>query len=150
MDYKKLTRKQIYTGEVDYTLDDFIKDFRKQAGEDWGSELDNKKNRTKTVYQSILLLIVFASQGKSPKLINEILAGKDTKEMRETLKEITDRYEQEIKILEGLQMKMFLDNLQEYGVSDSLNLKLLNADFRTWLQKALNQKPKGVVEGTKK
>jgi len=143
MSYQKLTRKQIYTGEVDYTLDDFAKDFRKQMEEDWGSELDNKKNRTKTVYQSILLLIVFASQGKSPKLINEILAGKDTKEMRETLKEMTDTYEQEIKVLEGLQMKMFIDNLEKYEVSDFLNLKLLNADFRAWLEKALNQgKPK--------
>ena len=62
------------------------------------------------------------------------------KEMRETLKEMTDTYEQEIKVLEGLQMKMFIDNLEKYEVSDSLNLKLLNADFRAWLEKALNEK----------
>ncbi len=150
MDYKKLTPKQIYTGEVDYTLDDFAKDFRKQAERDWGIERLDKENKNKTVYQGILMIIVFASQGKSTKLINELLLGRNTKELEEAVKEFTDMYDQEIKVLEGLQMKMFLDNLQEYGVSDSLNLKLLNTDFRAWLERALNQKPKGVVEGTKK
>lgn len=151
MDYKKLTPKQIYTGEVNYTLDDFTKDFRKQAEKDWGSELLNKKNRaSNSLYQGLLMLVVFASQRKPLKLTSELVLGKSTKETLKIAKDIIDMYEQETKVLEGLQMKMFLDNLQEYGVSGSLNLKLLNADFRAWFEKALNQKPKGVVEETKK
>ena len=140
MNYKKLTPKQIYTGEVNYTLNDFAKDFRKRAKKDWGNELFNKKNKASTsLYQVFLLIIAFASQRKSPKLINELLLGRDTKKLQEALKEFIDMFEQEIKVLEALQMKMFLNNLQEYGMSDSLNLKLLNADFQTWLEKALNQ-----------
>ena len=139
MDYKKLTAKQIYTGEVSYTLEDFEKDFRRQAERDWGSELLNRKNKTRhSLYQAFFLIIIFASQRKPLKLINELLIGRDTKELQETLKEFIDMFEQEIKVLEGLQMKMFIDNLQEYGVSYSLNLKLLNADFLVWLEKALN------------
>ena len=139
MSYQKLTPKQIYTGEVNYTLDDFAKDFRKQAEKDWGSELLNKKNKTShSLYQVFLLIIVFASQRKPLKLINELLIGRDTKELQEALKEFTDTFEQEIKVLEGLQMRMYIDNIEKYGVSDSLNLKLLNADFQAWVEKALN------------
>ena len=139
MSYKNLTPKQIYTGEANYTLEDFAKNFRKQAEKDWGSDLLDKKNKnSKTLYQGIFILIVLTSQDKPPKLINELLFGEDTREMQEAVKEITDMYGQEIKILLALQMKMFLDNLREYGLPDSLNLKLLNADFRIWFKNALN------------
>lgn len=134
MDYKKLTKEQIYSGEVDYSLDDFIKDFRKEAVEVWGKKrLDKKHNKSKTLYKALLLIIAFTSQGKTPRMINEILLGKNTVELEEYLQTIVDMYKQEIQILEGLQMKMFLENIKNYQTSDSLNLMLLNANFRGWL-----------------
>ncbi len=141
MSYQNLTPKQIYTGEANYTLDDFAKDFRKQAEKDWGSELLNKKNKaSSSIYQGMLIIIVFVSQDKPLSLISKVVMGKSTKKRREAVKVIVDMYDQEVKVLESLQMKMFLDNLQEYGMSDSLNLKLLNADFRVWLEKELKHK----------
>jgi hypothetical protein len=143
MDYQNLTRKQLYLGEVEYVLDEFAKDFRKQAIQDWGlKRLDKKNNKSNTLYQTLFLIIVFTSQGKSPRAINEILLGKSTKELEENLKTITDMYEQEIKVLEGFQMKMFIDNIKTYQMSDSMNLRLLNSDFRKWFVKAMGLKDK--------
>ena len=141
MSYKNLTAKQIYTGEANYTLDDFVKDFRKKVKEDWGSKRVDKGNKAKkTLYQGIFMLVVFASQRKSVKFISEKVLGKSTKEPSQITKDIIGMYEKEIKVLEGLQMKMFLDNLRKYWVPDFLNLKLLNADFRIWFERALDQK----------
>lgn len=140
MSYKDLTPKQIFKGEVDYSLDDFVKDFRQTLKESWGSELIDKVTNNKTIYQGILLLVVLASQDKSLKLICETVMGKSTDEVTKTTKDIVDMYGQEIEVLRGLQMKMFLDNLKNYYLSESLNLKLLNADFHFWLEEALKQK----------
>ncbi len=134
MDYKKLTREQIFSGEVDYSLDDFARDFRKEAVEVWGKDkLDKKHKSSNTLYQTLLLIISFTSQRKTPKEINEILLGRSTEELEENLQTIIDMYEQEIVVLEGLQMKMFLDNIKKYQVSNPLNLMLVNANFRSWL-----------------
>lgn len=141
MDYQKLTRQQLYLDKVEYTLDDFAKDFRKQAIKDWGLKRLDKKNKSpNTLYQTILLIIVFTSQGKSPREINELLLGKNTKELEESLKTITDMYEQEIRVLEGFQMKMFINNIKKYQMTDSMNLRLLNADFRKWFIKVMEPK----------
>jgi len=134
MNYKKLTREQLFSGEIDYTLENFAKDFRKEAVEVWGkNRLDKKHKNSKTLYQALLLITAFTSQGKQPRAINEILLGKSTKELEEYLTSIIDMYKQEVGVLEGLQMKMFLENIKKFRVSDSLNLMLLNAKFRDWL-----------------
>lgn len=140
MSYQNLTANQIFTGKVGYTLDDFIKDFREHVEKDWGKERLYKENKNKNVYQGILIIVVFASQRKPLEMISEFVLGSSGKEPLELTKYIIDMYEQAITVLEGLQMKMFLDNLQKYYVSDSLNLKLLNANFRVWFEKALNYK----------
>lgn len=140
MNYKNLTPKQIYLGETNYTLADFMRNFREKLKKDWGSKLIDKGNKSKTIYQGIFIIIVFASQGKSLKMISKFVLGKSTGEPLSIIKEIIAVYKQEAEILEGIQMKMFLDNLKQYGLSDSLNLKLLNADFRIWLKEALNYK----------
>jgi len=141
MNYQKLTRQQLYLDKVEYTLDKFAKDFRKQAIKDWGlNRLDKKNKKSNTLYQTILLIIVFTSQGKSPRAINELLLGKNTKKLEESLKTISDMYEQEIRVLEGFQMKMFIDNIKKYQMSDSMNLRLLNADFRKWFIKVMKPK----------
>jgi len=141
MNYQKITRKQLYLGEVDYSFDEFAKDFRKQAIKDWGlNRLDKKNKKSNTLYQTILLIIVFTSQGKSPRAINELLLGKNTKGLEENLKTITDMYEQEIRVLEGFQMKMFINNIKKYQMSDSMNLRLLNSEFRKGFIKAMELK----------
>lgn len=140
MSYKNLTSKKIYQGEANYALDDFMRDFRKKAEKDWGSELLDKSNKNQTLYQGILIIVVFASQRKSLKTISKLILGKSAKKHQGMIKKIVDMYSLEIEILEGLQMKMFLDNLKLYGLSDSLNLQLLDADFRVWFKKALNYK----------
>ena len=140
MSYKNLTAKQIYEGEVSYTLDDFAQDFRIKTEQDWSGELLNRKNKSsKSLYQGILSLVVFASQRKSVKFITETILGKSTKELLQATKEMIDMYKNEVEILEGLQMKIFLDNLKKYKVSDSINLKLLNADIKAWFKRALDQ-----------
>jgi hypothetical protein len=97
-------------------------------------------NAKKTLYQGILLLVVFASQRKPLKFTTEVILGTVDKETLKITKDIIDMYLKEVEILEGLQMKMFLDNLKKYHFSDSLNLKMLNVNFRIWLGKALEQK----------
>ena len=139
MSYKNLTAKQIYMGKVNYTLDDFMKDFREKMKKDWDSELAGKKNKAKALYQGIFIIIVLASQKKPLKIISELVFGKSTEKLKIT-KGIIAMYGKEVKVLESLQMKMFLNNLKKYRLSDSLNLKLLNADFRIWLKKILNCK----------
>ena len=140
MDYKKLTHGQLFSGEVKYTLKDFERDFRKDATKTWSrKKLDKKHNNGNTLYQGLLLIIVFTSQKRSPKEINELILGKSTKELEESLKTIIDMYQAEIYILEGLQMNMFLENIKKYRVSDSLNLMLLNAIFRSWFIKAMEE-----------
>jgi hypothetical protein len=140
MSYKSLTAQKIYTGEVPYTLNDFTRDFRKRLEADWGERRLDKDHKGKTLYQGLLLIVVFASQHKPLKLICEVVMGKSSDETQEITKDILDMYEQEIEVLEGIQMKMFLDNLQKFCVSESLNLKLLNANIRNWLGKALDLK----------
>jgi len=141
MNYQKLTRKQLFLGEVIYSFDEFAKDFRNQAIKDWGlKRLDKKNKKSITLYQTLFLIIVFTSQGKSPRQINEILLGKSTKELEESLKTITDMYRQEIRVLEGFQMKMFIDNIKKFQMSDSMNLRLLNSNFRKWFIKAMELK----------
>jgi len=66
--------------------------------------------------------------------------GSSDDKIQKLTKDILGAYKQEVEVLEGLQMKMFLDKLQNFGLSDSLNLKLLNANFRKWLEKALELK----------
>jgi hypothetical protein len=139
MSYLNLTAPQIFKDEASYTLDDFVKDFREKVKEGWGETID-KGNGNKTVFQGLLTVVVFASQHKPVKLISEITMGKSTKECLDLTQYIIDMYPKEIEVLEGLQMKMFLDNLKNYGVSDYLNLKLLNTDFRQWFKKALEYK----------
>ncbi|OGM25739.1 hypothetical protein A3D00_03350 [Candidatus Woesebacteria bacterium RIFCSPHIGHO2_02_FULL_38_9] len=140
MTYKDLTTKQIFSGEVKYTLDDFVRDFKEQVEKDWGKERLYKENKNKTVFQGILITIAFASQKKPLKIISEFVLGSDNQEPLELTKYIIDMYAREIEVLEGLQMKMFLDNMKTYRLSDSLNLKMLNANFRTWLGKTLELK----------
>ena len=138
MSYNKLTRKQLFSGEVSYTLDDFAKDFRKEVINVWGRKrLDTKNGQSNTLFQGLLLIIIFASQGKSLWEINEGLLGKNTKDLEDNLGSIVKMYEKEIKILEGLQMNMFLENLKKYHLSDSLNLQLLNTNFREWFVKIM-------------
>jgi|SaaInlStandDraft_6_1057023.scaffolds.fasta_scaffold85062_2 hypothetical protein len=138
MSYNKLTRKQLFSGEVSYTLDDFAKDFRKEVINVWGRKrLDTKNGQSNTLFQGLLLIIIFASQGKSLWEINEVLLGKNTKDLEDNLGSIVKMYEKEIKILEGLQMNMFLENLKKYHLSDSLNLQLLNTNFREWFVKIM-------------
>jgi hypothetical protein len=139
MDYKKLTRQQIFLGEVDYSLNDFAKDFRKEAIEVWGQERIDAKNEN-SVYIALLLIIVLTSQGRSPGLINQIILGRNSKELEENLKTIIEMYKQEIVVLEGLQMKMFIQNLHKFHLCDSMNLRLLNVDFRNWFMKAMEIK----------
>lgn len=141
MSYQDLTQEQIFTEKVIYTLDDFARDFRARVKEDWGEErVDSPKNAKKTLYQGILLLVVFASQRKPLKFTTGVILGTVNEETLKITKDIIDMYPKEVEILEGLQMKMFLDNLKKYHFSDSLNLKMLNANFRIWLGKALEQK----------
>lgn len=141
MDYKNITHEQLFSGEVKYTLEDFERDFRKDTIKSWGrKKLDKKHKNGNTLYQGLLLIIVFTSQKKYPKEINELLLGKSTKELEESLETIVDMYEKEIYILEGLQMNMFLENINKYRASDSLNLMLLNANFRKWFIKAMEDK----------
>ena len=140
MDYKKLTHGKLFSGEVKYPLEGFERDFRKDAVITWGrKKLDKKHNNGNTLYQGLLLIIVFTSQKRSPKEINELILGKSTKELEESLKTIIEMYEKEIYILEGLQMNMFLENIKKYRVSDSLNLMLLNANIRSWFIKAMGE-----------
>lgn len=73
-------------------------------------------------------------------MICEIIMGSSDDKIQKLTKDILGAYKQEVEVLEGLQMKMFLDKLQNFGLSDSLNLKLLNANFRKWLEKALELK----------
>jgi len=140
MSYKDLTAEQIFKGKVNYSLDNFAKDFRETLKEDWGSERIDKVSNNKTIYQGVFLLIVFASQGKPLKLICEFVIGKATEEIMKITKDIIDMYGQQIDVLKGLQMKMFLDNVEKYHLPDSFNLKLINADFRSWLEKTLKNK----------
>lgn len=141
MSYQDLTQEQIFTEKVIYTLDDFARDFRARVKEDWGEErVDSPNNAKKTLYQGILLLVVFASQRKTLKFTTEVVLGTVNEETLKITKDIIGMYLKEVEILEGLQMKMFLDNLKKYYFSDSLNLKMLNANFRIWLGKALEQK----------
>ena len=141
MDYKKITHEQLFSGEVKYTLEDFERDFRKDAIKSWGKKkLDKKHKNGNTLYQGILFIVVFTSQKKSPKEINELLLGKSTKELEESLETIIDMYKKEIYILEGLQMNMFLENIKKYRASDSLNLMLLNTNFRKWFIRAMEDK----------
>jgi len=141
MSYQNLTATQIYTEKVAYTLDDFAKDFRAKVKEDWGEERVDKDNKAKkTLYQGILIMVIFASQHKPLRMITEVVLGTVNEETMKLTKDIVSMYEKEAEILEGLQMKMFLDNLKKYHLSDSLNLKMLNANFRVWMEKALNQK----------
>lgn len=143
MDYKKLTKEQLFSGEVEYSLEEFEKDFRANTIKTWGrKKLDEKHGNENTLYQGLLFIIAFTSQGKSPKEINEIILGKSTKELEENLKTIIDLYKQEIRVLEGLMMKMFLENLKNYHVSDSVNLMLINTDFRNWIVKAMETRDK--------
>jgi hypothetical protein len=140
MSYKDLTAKQIFKEEVNYSLNDFVKDFRQTLKQSWGSERIDKVTNNKSLYQGILLLVVLTSQDKSLRLICEVVMGKSTDEVMKMTKDIIDMYGQEIEVLRGLQMKMFLDNLKKYYLSESLNLKLLNADFHSWLEEALKRK----------
>lgn len=140
MSYKNLTAKKIFTGEVAYTLDDFASDFRKRLKKEWGEKRLDEDLKGKTLYQGLLLMVVFASQHKPLSVICEIIMGGSSDETQKLTKDILGTYEQEVEVLEGLQMKMFLDNLQNFGLSDSLNLKLLNANFRKWLEKVLELK----------
>lgn len=140
MSYSNLTAAQIWKGEVNYTLDDFVKDFREKVKEGWGEERIDKGKGDRTLFKGLLIIVVFASQYKPIKLISEVTMGKSTKECLELTQYIIDMYPKEIEILEGLQMKMFLDNLKNYGVPGFLNLILLNTDFRKWFKKALNYK----------
>lgn len=140
MSYTNLTAAQIWKGEVNYSLDDFVKDFREKVKEGWGEERIDKGKGDRTLFKGLLTVVVFASQYKPVKLISEITMGKSTKECLDLTQYIIDMYPKEIEILEGLQMKMFLDNLKNYGVSDYLNLKLLNTDFRKWFKRALDYK----------
>jgi len=145
MSYSNLTAKQIFSGEVSYTLDEFVIDFRKKARDGWGEKID-KGNGNKTVFQGLLTVVVFASQHKPLKMITDITMGKSTKECLDLTQYVIDMYPNEIEILEGLQMKMFLDNIKNYGVSDYLNLKLLNTDFRKWFNKELNYKENETIK----
>ena len=140
MSYENLTAKKIYTGEVSYTLDDFVIDFRKRLNDDWGEKRLDEDHNGKTLYHGLLLMVVFASEHKPLRLICDVVLGKSNEETQGITKEILDMYEHEIEVLEGVQMKMFLDNLQKFCVSESLNLKLLNADIHNWLGKALGLK----------
>ncbi|RJR29222.1 hypothetical protein C4564_02690 [Candidatus Microgenomates bacterium] len=140
MSYQNLTAKQIYMEEVAYTLDDFARDFKARLKDQWGEKLDDKNKGGNTLYQAILIFVVFASQSKPLKLTVEIVLGTVNEETVKLTKDILGMYEKEVEILEGLQMKIFLDNLKKYHLSDSLNLKMLNANFRIWLEKALDQR----------
>jgi len=141
MSYQKLTAKQIYSDEITYTLDDFARDFRVRVKEDWGEERVDQDNKAKkTLYQGILILVIFASQHKPLKITTEVVLGVVNKETLKITKDIIDMYQKEAEILKGFQMKMFLDNLKKYHLSDSMNLKMLNADFRIWMEKALDLK----------
>lgn len=138
MSYEDLTAEKIYTGKVSYTLNDFIKDFRGRLKKDWGDEQLDKDHNGKTLYHGLLLMVVFASEHKPLKQVCEIVMGRSNEETQKITKEILDMYKHEVEVLEGVQMKMFLDNLQKFCVNESLNLKLLNADIRSWLGKALD------------
>lgn len=140
MSYINLTAKDIYTGKVTYTLDNFVKDFRKRLKKDWGEKRLDKDLKGKTLYQGLLFMVVFASQHKPLSMICETIMSGSSDETQKITKDILNMYEREIEVLEGLQMKMFLDNLQKYWLPESLNLKLLNADIRKWLEKALKHK----------
>src|SRR5581483_8724227 len=131
MSYQDLTATQIYTEEVSYSLDDFATDFRTKLEQDWGKDKLNAQNKGgNTLYQALLILVVLASQHKPLNVITRIVLGTISDDSVKLTKEIKENYQKEIEILEGLQMKMFLENLKKYHCSDSLNLKMLNANFR--------------------
>lgn len=138
MSYQNLNAKQIYMEEVAYTLDDFARDFKVRLKDQWGEKLDDKNKGGNTLYQALLLLVVFASQHKPLRMTTEVILGTTKQEALELTEDILSTYEREVEILEGLQMKMFLDNLKKYHCPDSLNLKMLNADFQIWLKNALD------------
>lgn len=140
MSYQDLTAQKIYTGEVAYTLDDFVKDFRERLKRDWGEKRLDEDHNSKTLYQALLLMVIFASQHKPLSMICETIMGGNSEETQKITKDMLDMYEKEVEVLEGLQMKMFLDNLQQYWLPESLNLKLLNANVRKWLERAVGLK----------
>ena len=143
MHYKDLTQEQIFSGEIEYELDDFERDFREDLLKTWGSKkLDKKYKNGNNLYHGLLFIISFTSQGKTPREINEIILGYTSKDLEEALEHFIDMYQHEIQILQGFQMKMFLENLKQFRVSDSLNLMLLNADFRKWLTKVMEKEYK--------
>lgn len=138
MSYQNLTAKQIYLEEVVYTLDDFASDFKMKLIGDWGEKRINQRSKFGlSVYSAIFVMVVFNSQHKPLKFITKIVLGTVNEETLKLTKGISEMYKKEAEILEGLQIKMFLENLKKYHLSDSLNLKLLNENFKVWMKKAL-------------
>lgn len=136
MNYFELKPSQIFKSEVEYTLDEFIMDFRERLKDEWKGDLD-KENGNKTLFQGLFLIVVFASQGKSKKFISEIVFGGSDKKRMKLLDDMLEIYQKEIEIMESFQMKMFLQNLEKYHASDAVNLKLLNEQFREWFSNAI-------------
>lgn len=136
MNYFELKPSQIFTSEVDYTIDEFLMDYRERLKEEWGENLD-KENGNKTLFQGLFLIVVFASQGKPKEFISEIAFGGSDKKRMKLLEDMLELYQKEIEIFESFQMKMFLKNLEKYHVSNSVNLKLLNEQFREWFSNAI-------------
>lgn len=118
------TPSQVMKGEVNYTIEDFLRDLRSEM--DYNFEKKDDKFREKAT-QAFYRVMYFSSLGKSPREVSEMLCM-DEQLVTDVLKELKPNIEMFIAIV----MRQFLCNLKASGgmLPNTENLRLINGRMR--------------------
>lgn len=124
------TTKQVMKGEVDYDLEQFFEDLREEVDYNFNEVFE--PDRLKNVAELFYRVMYFMTLGISVDDVTKKIGAK-----KEFVQVIIDLNEENLKMLVAIIQGLFLKNLQESGgyLSDSLNLRMVNAQMRKFHKK---------------
>ena len=124
---------QIITGDVLYTLEDFITELK-----DAFKEILIEKSKDKS-FKSMFMFILLSSENKPVEIMMKIFLMS-----KEQVFKGQEIFKKEIDIVRAIQMKKYLDLYKEYFAGQKVTLNLLNL----WIKEFLDKHIKGVNNGT--
>jgi hypothetical protein len=123
------TTSQVLGGEIDYGLEDFIRDLK---GEMEYNFPKYEKRKQKRLFELYYRVFYFSFNCKSVDEISKLMGIE-----KEFVEIIIEGGKDNIAMLEAIIMGKFIQNLRDSGgmLSDSMNLKLLSAQVRDFHKK---------------
>lgn len=119
-------RSEILTGKIDYNLEDFLEDLRKEVKNEY-SELDGE--RSKQMLGLVYAVLFRSILGQQEKELNEKLGSEE-----DVIKFILENHEDAYEVLKMLLQGKYLKNLRDFKgrINTGINLTLLNSELHNF------------------